>query len=135
MNIAFVDTQYFVAIFQQSDQWHQRAAELESQIGGYNFVTTDSILCEVLNYFSSYAEETRREVSAFILEVLADVNFEVIEQTRNEFLKGLHLYASRLDKGYSLTDRISMNVCRELGITEVLTHDHHFEQEGFKILL
>ncbi len=30
MNVGFVDTYYFVAIFQESDQWHERAIELES---------------------------------------------------------------------------------------------------------
>ena len=135
MNVAFVDTQYFAAIFQQSDQWHEKAVELESQIVGYNFVTTDSVLCETLNYFSGYGREARQEVSAFALDILADSSFQVVEQTRDEFLQGLELYESRLDKGYSLTDCISMNVCRKLGITKVLTHDHHFQQEGFEILL
>ncbi len=135
MKTAFVDTQYFAAFFQKSDQWHKRAVELESQIDGYNFVTTDSVLTEVLNYFSAYGRYTRREIAALIADVLADENFQVIEQTRDVFLKGLMLYESRLDKGYSLTDCISMNVCRELNINEVLTHDHHFEQEGFTILL
>ncbi len=51
------------------------------------------------------------------------------------FLKSAALQRSRLDKGYSLTDCISMNVCRKLGIKEILTHDRHFEQEGFEILL
>lgn len=135
MKTAFVDTQYFVAFFQESDQWHERAVELESQIGGYKFVTTDSVLIEVLNYFAAYGNITRREIIALAADVLADENFQVIEQTRDVFLKALTLYQSRLDKGYSVTDCISMNVCRELGINEVLTHDHHFEQEGFKILL
>ncbi len=135
MNVAFVDTQYFVAIFQESDQWHKRAVELESQIVGYNFVTTDSVLCEVLNYFSGYGKETRHEVSAIVFDILDDESFQVIEQTRDVFLNGLKLYESRLDKGYSLTDCISMNVCQTLGIKEILTHDHHFEQEGFSILL
>jgi predicted nucleic acid-binding protein len=39
------------------------------------------------------------------------------------------------DKGYSLTDRMSMVVCRQLDIPEVLTHDRHFLQDGFTILL
>lgn len=39
------------------------------------------------------------------------------------------------DKGYSLTDCISMNVMRAQGMAEVLTHDGHFAQEGFTILL
>lgn len=135
MNVAFVDTQYFVAIFQESDQWHEKAVELESQIVGYNFVTTDSILCEVLNYFSGYGKETRQEVSAIIFDILNDESFQVIEQTREVFLEGLKLYESRLDKGYSLTDCISMNACQTLDITEILTHDYHFEQEGFSVLL
>ena len=50
------------------------------------------------------------------------------------FESGLALYKSRLDKGYSLTDCVSMVVVRE-SIQEVLTHDKHFAQEGFTILL
>jgi predicted nucleic acid-binding protein len=48
---------------------------------------------------------------------------------------GLKLYESRLDKGYSLTDCISMSVMRDRNLTEMLTHDRHFAQEGFIILL
>ncbi len=47
----------------------------------------------------------------------------------------MSLYESRLDKGYSLTDCISMTVMRERNISDVLTHDNHFRQEGFKILI
>jgi len=47
----------------------------------------------------------------------------------------LELYARRLDKEYSLTDCISMNVMRDEGITDILTNDHHFTQEGFTILI
>lgn len=108
---------------------------MESQIGGYNFVTTDSVLTEVLNYFSGYGSIARREIAALVADVSADENFQVVEQTRNIFLNALELYESRLDKGYNLTDCISMNVCRTLGIMGILTHDHHFEQEGFKVLL
>jgi len=44
------------------------------------------------------------------------------------------LYEQRPDKEYSLTDCISMQVMKAMGITEVLTHDRHFVQEGFIIL-
>lgn len=47
----------------------------------------------------------------------------------------MDLYEQRLDKGYSLVDCISINVVRDRGITEVLTNDHHFEQEGFASLI
>ncbi len=135
MKVAFADTQYLVAIFQASDQWHERAIEIESKINGYKFVTTDAVLGEVLNYFCGYGAEVRQEISAVVLDILTDENFEVLEQTRSVFLKGLDFYNSRLDKGYSLTDCISMNICSEFGISEILTHDKHFTQEGFNILM
>jgi predicted nucleic acid-binding protein len=50
------------------------------------------------------------------------------------FQAGFDLYAARPDKGYSLTDCVSMNTMRREGLTEVLTNDRHFEQEGFKAL-
>jgi len=49
-------------------------------------------------------------------------------------LDGLTLYEARPDKVYSLTDCISMQVMRREGLTDVLTNDHHFTQEGFHIL-
>jgi predicted nucleic acid-binding protein len=49
-------------------------------------------------------------------------------------LSGFDLYASRADKGYSLTDCISMQTMRRQGLTTVLTNDKHFEQEGFHTL-
>ena len=67
--------------------------------------------------------------------ILANPNVKVIPQARDGFLRGLQLYEQREDKGYSLTDCISMNVMGSLHISDVLTHDRHFEQEGFSALM
>ncbi len=56
------------------------------------------------------------------------------KQSHRSFLAGLERYENRLDKGYRLTDCISMNTMHQLRSTEVLTHDKHFVQEGFMIL-
>jgi predicted nucleic acid-binding protein len=58
----------------------------------------------------------------------------VIPQSRQGFLDGLALYEVRPDKGYSLTDCISRQAMRREGLTDVLTNDRHFEQEGFRAL-
>jgi uncharacterized protein len=58
----------------------------------------------------------------------------VIPQSRESFLAGIALYDARPDKEYSLTDCISMQTMRREGLTEVLTNDRHFEQEGFRAL-
>lgn len=48
---------------------------------------------------------------------------------------GMRLLNARLDKRYSLCDAISFVLMRQRGITDALTTDHHFEQEGFRRLL
>ena len=66
--------------------------------------------------------------------MLSNPYIQVIEVTRVLLLEGLALYKSRSDKEYSLTDCISMHVIHREGLTDVLTNDHHFTQEGFHIL-
>ncbi len=56
-------------------------------------------------------------------------------QTHPSFLAGLDLYEARPDKEYSLTDCISMAIMRQEKITEILTLDAHFTQEGFTAIL
>lgn len=62
-----------------------------------------------------------------------DFDVTVLPQTRSDFDAALALYESRLDKSYSLTECRSMLAMRGQGISEALTNDHHFTQEGFTI--
>jgi predicted nucleic acid-binding protein len=52
----------------------------------------------------------------------------------NSSWRASRCYEQRPDKYYGLTDCISMNVMRRHGLTEVLTYDRHFEQEGVQLL-
>jgi predicted nucleic acid-binding protein len=60
---------------------------------------------------------------------------EVIAHSRELFDAALDFYLRRPDMGYSMTDCMSMVICRDAEVEEVLTADHDFEQEGFAILL
>jgi hypothetical protein len=44
----------------------------------------------------------------------------VVPQSRDSFLAGMALYGSRPDKGYSLTDCISMQTMRKEGLLKSL---------------
>jgi len=92
-------------------------------------------LIETLNYFAEFNIYAKQLTLTFVQEILLNPSVEIVEQTNHVFHDGMKFYGERLDKGYSLTDCISMNICRERGITEILTNDHHFEQEGFRVLL
>ena len=135
MNRLFCDTLYFTALVNPKDQWHQSAIKVEPLVETVDLVTTEEILIELLNFYSEFGSRIRFEVSMYVRQLLLNPKFEIIGRGEMSFLEALELYETRLDKGYSLTDCISMNVCRTLNITEILTHDRHFQQEGFTILL
>ena len=135
MKSVFVDTSYFVAILNPKDQWHQRASEARQTIGVVHVVTSEWVLAEVLNYFAESHTDFRRAAAKLSHELADDAGVELVVASHENYAAGLALYQSRLDKGYSLTDCISMDVMRERGITEILTYDHHFTQEGFTVLM
>ncbi|MDH3599704.1 MAG: PIN domain-containing protein [Candidatus Tectomicrobia bacterium] len=134
MNRYFADTFYWIALAHRRDQWHLRVQAFNRALDTYHLYTTDEVLTEFLAFFAEGSLHTKRQAALFARTILADPNTTVIPQTHASFLDGLALYESRLDKRYSLTDCISMEVMRRQELTEVLTHDHHFMQEGFRIL-
>jgi|SRR5947209_12912171 len=135
MRRAFVDTYYLVAIINPRDQWHRRAVEVRQTLSATGLVVTDTVFVETLNFFAGYRPEVKRAAFATIHRFLKNPAVEVVEQTEAIFRAGMELYGARLDKGYSLTDCISMNVMRERGINDILTNDRHFSREGYRTLL
>lgn len=134
MDDVFADTNYWVAKIFPQDQWHARVIEVEYEIGLVNLITTDTVLIETLNYFSEFRRDVKETAFLVVRSILESDEVTVIQQTNEIFLSGIEFYGKRLDKGYSLTDCISMNACRGRGVRQILTHDGHFEQEGFSIM-
>ena len=135
MKPVFADTLYWVAITHRKDQWHQAAVEASQALGECRLVTTDDVLSEVLAAFSNAGPLFRQRAAMLIRALHEKPTVTVHPQSRASFLAGLALYETRPDKGYSLTDCISMEAMRQEGISEILTHDDHFTQEGYIKLL
>ena len=134
MKAVFADTFYWIAIADFSDSFHERALALTAAHAARSLVTTDEVLSEFLSYFAGHPEVFRLHAAASVRRVMGSSAIRVISQSRASFLAGLALYEKRTDKGYSLTDCISMGTMYREGLTDVLTHDRHFEQEGFRAL-
>src|ERR1051326_3856960 len=101
------DSWFFIANIDRSDDHHLRARRLyESKLGDV-IITHDSILTEVLAFFSAEGAAMRAAAARFVRQILRD---------------------------FRVVDCMSMLVMRDRGITTVLTNDHHFSQEGFTLL-
>src|SRR5262249_50756928 len=130
----FADTFYWIALIFPRDESHATVQTFSSTVGAVRLVTTDEVFSEVLNFFSGRGPIWRSKAATVVRDARSDPDVDVLPQTRADFDAALLLYESRLDKSYSLTDCRSKLAMRAMGVSEVLTNDHHFAQEGFTIL-
>ncbi|MBE9249361.1 type II toxin-antitoxin system VapC family toxin [Dolichospermum sp. LEGE 00240] len=134
MKKIFADTFYWIALLNPKDDWYDSVIKVSQSIANSQIITTEEVLTEVLTFYSNSGSRQRKRTVNFIKQIMNNPAVQVIPQDHESFVAGLNLYEKRLDKGYSLTDCISMNTMNQLEIIEVLTHDQHFTQEGFIIL-
>ena len=132
--VLFADAFYWIAVLSPRDPFHARVMAWGRNRGTTRLVTTDEVLSEVLSWFSGAGPYWRSKAATFVHNLRSDADVDVLPQTRADFDAALALYEARPDKGYSLTDCRSMLAMKGLGLTEVLSNDHHFTQEGFTTL-
>lgn len=135
MDAVFLDAAYPVALLLPNDELRALALTQRRATATVSKVTSDPVLVEFLATASRRGPEMRLRAITIVDQLRGDDQVTVVRQTPELFDAGLRLYRARLDKGYSLTDTMSMVICNEREIKRVLTHDHHFTQEGFTVLL
>lgn len=131
----FLDTAYIYALFNNRDQWHERALRWQRKIALENLpvLTTEFILIEIGNGLSSL--KFRRNAADIIHTLQENAFVKIVPASSELFLQALNLYEQRTDKSWGLTDCISFVVMTENNLTEALTTDDHFRQAGFRALL
>jgi predicted nucleic acid-binding protein len=117
------------------DNLHDKARDVTRFQKSFQIVTTDEVLSEFLTFISSKEPRLRPQAAKLTRAVLENPQVIVVAQTHDSFLDGLALYEQRPDKRYSLGDCVSMQTMKTWGLTDALTDDHHFIQEGFRALL
>jgi uncharacterized protein len=135
MRMIFADTFYWIALANPKDHWHQTALRSSRELHPFLIMTTDEVLVEFLAFLGGRGKLMRQAAVALVRKIHSNPNIIVLPQSRESFERGLELYAERSDKEYSMTDCISMASMRLRNVTDVLSHDHHFTQEGFVILM
>jgi len=131
----FVDTSYVIALFVRQDQHHVTAQALAARMARARtrFVTTQAVLLEIGN---ALAKQRYRAAALQILQALeSDPATQVVPMSDVLYGRGRDLYEARADQEWGLTDCLSFVVMRELGLTDALTADRHFEQAGYHALL
>lgn len=131
MNLVFADAFYWIALLNPKDTWHQRAIAYRPQ---GNLITTDVVLDETLNFFSKRGSLMRQKAINLYENIQLNSTIEIVIANTDIRQMSIEVYKKRVDKGYSITDCISMVVMQQRNINDILTNDYHFTQEGFNIL-
>lgn len=132
MSTVFLDTSYLIALLHRRDSMHDLAVAAARLVPG-PFVTTDYVLLEFLDSLAGL--DIRAAALAAERALRADARTRIISAADDLQQAGTALYASRPDKEWGLTNCISFEAMRRLGISDALTSDAHFEQAGFRALL
>ncbi len=117
------------------DQWHAAAVRWERKLSAdkRRLVTTEFVLVEIADGLA--AVRFRVQAVQVIATLQASSLVEIIPASSRLFTAALELYRSRGDKDWGLTDCASFVVMGERGLSEALTTDDHFRQNGFRVLL
>jgi len=133
MKQIFADTSYWIGLVNPRDQIHQKVIKITQQLFSVRLLTTEMVLGELLNSFSD--GPFRRAVAGMVLKLRNDRNVRIVPQTSEQFESALRRYIQAGDKSWSLTDCASFQVMEAEQIQAALTHDQHFAQAGFEMLL
>lgn len=127
-----LDTSGLYSYFDNDDSFHARAVEYFD--ASDSMLVTDYVLAEFIP-LCQVRNLNRKKTLAFVEEILASPFIEKVWTTENHYVEALELLKARPDKTYSLCDAVSFILMREHAVSEAVTTDRHFKQEGFIRLL
>ena len=128
----FVDTSGIYCLYNRDQNDHKAAIDFYDS--ALRRVMTNYVLAEYVA-LADKRGSSRRDAIDFSQRVLDDEETELIWVDEDLHRQAVQLLSQRRDKTYSLCDAISFIVMRNMGISDALTTDKHFLQEGFVRLL
>ena len=127
-----LDTSGLYSFFDDKDFRHADAsAFIESATVR---LTTNYVLAEFIPLCQT-RRLNRKKTLEFVEMLIINPLIEIVWVDKNLHGQAFTLLQERLDKTYSLCDAVSFVLMRTRGLTEALTTDKHFKQEGFIKLL
>jgi predicted nucleic acid-binding protein len=130
--VLLLDTSGLLCYLHKNEPQHKKAVQLLNQA---NQSLTHSYVFAELIALAQVRRFPRLPTLNFMNDLLENPDIEVIWVDESLNRKAITLLMARRDKTYSLCDAVSFILMQNHGITEALTTDRHFEQEGFQGLL
>ena len=128
-----LDTSGLLCYLHRDEPQHQEAVQLVND-ASHRCLTHSYVLAELVA-LALIRRFPRTEALTFVVDLVDNPDIETVWVDEQLHRKAMQLLVDRKDKTYSLCDAVSFVLMRHYGITDALTTDRHFEQEGFVRLL
>src|SRR5215212_9944696 len=113
MPAVFADTAYWIALLNPRDNLHAKAVAVSKKLARHRIVTSEMVLTELLNAFAAKGDILRIRTCELIDRIRSNPNAMVVNMTHFTFEAALHLYRTRTDKTWGLTDCTSFVIMDE----------------------
>lgn len=128
----FVDTGAFVALEDESDQYHAKAIQFRERVlrqENYNIISSSYVLDETLTLIRA---RLGVKVSIdFSRQIRKSKIIEFIRVSEEIEKNAIKIFESYEDKTFSFTDCVSFAIMKQRKVREAFTFDPHFDQMGF----
>jgi predicted nucleic acid-binding protein len=127
-----LDTSGLLCLHHKPEPFHDLARRLYKQARvrlTHNYVLAEFVALATIRRLP------RMPALMYMNDLLENPDIETIWVDETLHREAMTLLLARQDKTYSLCDAVSFVLMRQRSITEGLTTDHHFGQEGFRRLL
>lgn len=127
-----LDTSGLLCLHHQAESFHSKARQ--NYQAAQSRLTHSYILAEYVA-LAHARHIPRMDALHFVSDLADNPDIDVVWVDEALHREALALLQARPDKTYSLCDAVSFILMRRRNLTEALTTDRHFDQEGFRRLL
>jgi len=123
-----VDSSFLLAMVDRDDKHHTEVIDFLRGLGKVTLLVTSHIFDEAMTLIKARlgSEVAIRTGQQLRLSTL----FRLTHVTEGDDGSAWEIFSQYTDKDWSYTDCSCLAMMRKLGITEVLSFDHHFDQMG-----
>jgi uncharacterized protein len=130
--VLLLDTSGLLCYIHTSEPQHLNAVKAFD--AAHVYLTHSYVLSEFVA-LAQVRNLPRIDALTFVTDLLENPDIETVWVDEELHQEAVNLLINRMDKTYSLCDAVSFVLMRRRGLTDALTTDRHFEQEGFVRLL
>lgn len=127
-----LDTSGLLALLDAREPLHQKARDEYSRAA--TRLTHGFILAELIALCNARSVPAGPALR-FLMRLIGNPDVEVIWPDESLASQAIALLAARQGRGYSLCDAVSFILMRARNISDALSTDQHFDDEGFRRLL